>query len=171
MNSTRKKVSQLRVYWLLHAFGWRSTSCLLVSPETSSEHSLLMTCMAICFRGRSLDTIESHFQQAVNAIQEWATGNGFRFVAHKCKVVHFTAPHSRTQWPPTVRIGNTPQWRSRRNSSGFGEIRVSLSRNTSGRWKPSARRPSISSEWLHTWSGVGTETPSWCCTGPLSVPS
>ena len=29
----------------------------------------------------------------------------------------------------------------------------------------------ISSEWLHTWSWVGTKTPSWCCTGPLSVPS
>ena len=33
-----------------------------------------------------------HLQQAVNAIQEWATRNGFRFAAHMCKVVHFTAP-------------------------------------------------------------------------------
>ena len=63
------------------------------------------------------------------------------------------------------------QWRNPRNSSGFGGICASLSRNTSGRWRPSARRPSVSSEWLHTWSGVGTETPSWCCTRPLSVPS
>ena len=63
--------------------------------------------LAICFCGRSLNTIERHLQQAVNAIQEWATRNGFRFAAHKCKVVHFTAPRSRTQRPPTVRVGNT----------------------------------------------------------------
>ena len=63
--------------------------------------------LAICFRGRSLDTIERNLQQAVNAIQEWATRNGFRFAAHKCKVVHFTAPRSRAQRPPIVRIGNT----------------------------------------------------------------
>ena len=63
--------------------------------------------LVICFRGRSLDTIERHLQQAVNAIQEWATRNGFRFAAHKCKVVHFTAPRSRAQRPPIVRIGNT----------------------------------------------------------------
>ena len=55
----------------------------------------------------SLDTIERHLQQAVNAIQEWATRNGFRFAAHKCKVIHFTAPRSRVQRPPIVRIGNT----------------------------------------------------------------
>ena len=63
---------------------------------------------SICFRGRSLDTIERHLQQAVNSIQEWATRNGFRFAAHKCKVIHFTAPRVRIQRPPTARIGNTP---------------------------------------------------------------
>ena len=63
--------------------------------------------LAICFRGRSLDTIERHLQQAVNAIQEWATRNDFRFAAHKCKVKHFTAPRSRAQRPPIVRIGDT----------------------------------------------------------------
>ena len=36
------------------------------------------------------------------------TRNGFRFAAHKCKVIHFTAPRVRIQRPPTVRIGNTP---------------------------------------------------------------
>ena len=55
-----------------------------------------------------LDTIERHLQQAVNAIQEWATGNGFKFAAHKCKVVHFIAPRTRVQRPPNIRIGNTP---------------------------------------------------------------
>ena len=41
-----------------------------------------------------------HLQQAVNAIQEWATRNGFRFAAHMCKVVHFAAPWSWTQEDP-----------------------------------------------------------------------
>ena len=63
--------------------------------------------LAICFRGSSLDTIERHLQQAVNAIEEWATRNGFRFAAHKCKVIHFTAPRSRAQRPSIVKIGNT----------------------------------------------------------------
>ena len=49
--------------------------------------------------------IERHLQQAVNAIEEWVTRNGFRFAAHKCKVIHFTAPWSRAQRPPIVRIG------------------------------------------------------------------
>ena len=69
--------------------------------------ALFVDDLAICFRGRSLDTIERHLQQAVNAIQEWATRNGFRFAAHKCKVIHFTAPRSRAERPPIVRIGNT----------------------------------------------------------------
>ena len=69
--------------------------------------ALFVDDLAICFRGRSLDTIERHLQQAVNAIQEWATRNGFRFAAHKCKVVHFTAPRFRAQRPLIVRIRNT----------------------------------------------------------------
>ena len=63
--------------------------------------------LAICFCGHSLDTIERHLQQAIKAIQEWATRNGFRFAAHKCKVVHFTAPRYKAQRPPKIRISDT----------------------------------------------------------------
>ena len=63
--------------------------------------------LAICFRGRSLDTIERHLQQAVNAIQKWATMNGFKFAAHKCKVIRFTAPRSRVPRLPAINIGDT----------------------------------------------------------------
>ena len=69
--------------------------------------ALFVEDLAICFRGCSLNTIERHLQQAVNSIQEWATRNGFRFAARKCKVVHFTAPRSRAQRPAIVRIGIT----------------------------------------------------------------
>ena len=106
MNSSQRKVFQLAVSWLWHVLDWRLMSCPLVLPRTYSKH--FVDDLAICFRGRSLDTTERHVQQAVNAIQEWATRNGFRFAAHKCKVVHFTAPRSRAQTPPIVRIGNTP---------------------------------------------------------------
>ena len=43
MNSTQRKVFQLAVSWLWHALDWRLTSCPLVLPRTSSEHSLSMT--------------------------------------------------------------------------------------------------------------------------------
>ena len=69
--------------------------------------ALFVDDLAICFCGRSLDTIERHLQQSVNAIQEWATRNGFRFAAHKCKVVHFTAPWHKGTRPPTIMIGDT----------------------------------------------------------------
>ena len=69
--------------------------------------ALFVDDLAICFRGSSLDTIERHLQQVANATQEWATRNGFRFAAHKCKVVHFTAPRYKAQRPRTIRISDT----------------------------------------------------------------
>ena len=107
--------------------------------------ALFVDDLAICFRGRSLDTIERLLQQAVNSIQEWATRNGFRFAAHKCKVVHFTAPWSRAQRPPIVRIG-THFW----SSLGCCGTRTSHLRNTSVCWRHSVRRLSTSSEWSLT---------------------
>ena len=77
--------------------------------------ALFVDDLAICFRGRSLDTIERHLQQAVNAIQEWATRNGFRFAAHKCKVLHVTAPRSRAQRPPLCE-----DWKHTSASAGGG---------------------------------------------------
>ena len=61
--------------------------------------ALFVDDMAICFCGRSLDTIERHLQQAVNAIQGWATRNGFGVAAQKCRVIHFTAPRPRVERP------------------------------------------------------------------------
>ena len=103
MNTTQRKVFQLVASWLWHVLDWKLMSCLLVLPGTSLEHYLLTTC-----RSASADTIERHLQQAVNAIQEWATRNGFKFAAHKCKVVHFTAPRSKVKRLPSMRIGNIP---------------------------------------------------------------
>ena len=69
--------------------------------------ALFVDDLLICFHGRSLDTLERHLQQTVNAIREWATRNGLRFAAHKCKVIHFTAPPIQGSKTPNTRIWNT----------------------------------------------------------------
>ena len=131
--------------------------------------ALFVDDLAICFQGRSLDTIERHLQQAVNAIQESATKNGFRFAAHECKVVHFTAPWSKAQRPPTIRISDTllPVEESTKFLGLWWDSHLSFKKHINAL---KTRRPSISSEWLHTWSGEGAETHYWCCTGPLFPP-
>ena len=157
-NTTQRKVFTLGVSWL--------PSC----TANAIFKALFGDDLAICFRGRSLDTIERHLQQAVNAIQESATRNGFRFAAHKRKVIHFTAPRSRAQRPPLW--GSEThfcQWKSPQSSLGCGGTRISHLRSTSVCWRHSARRLSNSSEWSLTWNGEGTETHSWCRTVPLFV--
>ena len=92
--------------------------------------ALFVDDLAICFRGRSLDTIERHLQQAINSIQEWATCNGFRFTAPKCKVVHFSAPRNKAQRPPqSGSVTHSCQLRNQQNYLGCGGIRASLSRS------------------------------------------
>ena len=100
------KVFLLVVSLLWHTFGLKINelpSC--IARDIFRAQSVYD--IAICFRGRSLDTIVRHLQQAVNAIQEWVTRNGFKFAGQKCKVIHFTAPRSRVHRPHAIRIGNT----------------------------------------------------------------
>ena len=99
--STQRKVFQQVVSLLWHALHWRSMSCPLVLPRTSSELCSWMTWQFIF-----VNAIKIHLQQAVNAIQEWATGNVFKFAAQKCKDILFSAPRSRVQRTPAIRIGN-----------------------------------------------------------------
>ena len=46
-NSTQRKEFQLVVSWLWHVLDWRSMSCPLVLPRTSSKHSLSMTWQSV----------------------------------------------------------------------------------------------------------------------------
>ena len=69
--------------------------------------ALFVDDLAIGFHRGFLDTIERHLQQAVNAIQEWATMNGFKVAANKCKVIHFTALRYKVQRHCAIRIGDT----------------------------------------------------------------
>ena len=128
--------------------------------------ALFVDDLAICFRGRSLDTIE--YMPYRNGRQ------GMVSDLQPTNAKSYTSLHSLPVFSDPRTLGlvtHLCQWRRRHSSSGFGRIRTSPSRNTSGHWRLSARSPSTSSEWLHTWSGAGTETLSWCCTGPLSDPS
>ena len=45
-----------------------------------------------------------HLQHAVDAIQGWALQNGFKFAAHKCKILHFTAPRRKPERQPNIMI-------------------------------------------------------------------
>ena len=134
--------------------------------------ALFVDDLAICFRGRSLDTIERHLQQAVNAIQEWATRNGYRFAAPSAKSCVSLHHGLGLRDPPLWGLEtHFCQWRSPRSSLGCGGTRTSHLISTSVCWRHSARRLSTSSQWSLTWNGEGTETHSWCCTVPLFVPS
>ena len=90
--------------------GVLAVTCFGIKINELSSHmamdifrALFVDDLAVCFCGHSLDTIERHLQQYVNAIQEWATKKGFRFAAHKCKVVNFTAPRYKATRPPQSR--------------------------------------------------------------------
>ena len=70
--------------------------------------ALFVDDLAICFRGSSLDAIERHLQHAVNAIQEWALQNGFKFAAHKSKILHLAGLRRKPKRHPNIEISGTP---------------------------------------------------------------
>ena len=135
--------------------------------------ALFVDDLVVCFRGCSLDTIRRHLQQAVNAIQEWATKNGFRFAAHKCKVVHFPATRSWAQRPPLWGLEtHFCQWRSQQNSLVCGGTigHPSCKKHISVLKKKCKEALNLIRVVAHL-SGEETETHFWCCTGPPFAPS
>ena len=62
--------------------------------------ALFVDDLAICSHA-----IERHLQDAMDAIQRWALQKGFKFAAHKCKILYFTAPRHKPEWHPNIRIG------------------------------------------------------------------
>ena len=43
----------------------------------------------MCYRSKSMRTIERHLQQCINRIEDWALHNGFKFSKSKTQCVHF----------------------------------------------------------------------------------
>ena len=60
-------------------------NCL--DPKT--EGSLYVDDFCICYRSKSIRTIERHLQQCLNKIENWALFNGFKFSKSKTQCVHF----------------------------------------------------------------------------------
>ena len=60
-------------------------NCL--DPKT--EGSLYADDFCICYRSKSMRTIERHLQQCLNKIENWALFNGFKFSKSKTECVHF----------------------------------------------------------------------------------
>ena len=60
-------------------------NCL--DPKT--EGSLYVDDFCICYRSKSMRTIERHLQQCLNKIENWALFTGFKFSKSKTQCVHF----------------------------------------------------------------------------------
>ena len=60
-------------------------NCL--DPKT--EGSLYVDDFCICYRSKSMRTIERHLQQCLNKIENWDLFNGFKFSKSKTQCVHF----------------------------------------------------------------------------------
>ena len=57
--------------------------------DNLTDCSLYVDDFCICFRSKSMRTIERHLQQNLNKIEHWATSNGFKFSKSKTQCVHF----------------------------------------------------------------------------------
>ena len=60
-------------------------NCL--DPKTGG--SLYVDDFCICYRSKSMRTVERHLQQCLNKIENWALYNGFKFSKSKTQCVHF----------------------------------------------------------------------------------
>ena len=57
--------------------------------DNLTDCSLYVDDFCICFRSKSMRTIERHLQQNLNKIEHWANNNGFKFSKSKTQCVHF----------------------------------------------------------------------------------
>ena len=93
--------------------------------------TLFVDDLAICVRGRSLDTIERHLQQAVNA-RNGQKGMGSGLQPINVKLYISLHPDTKSRDPPqSGSVTHSCQLRNQQNSLGCGGIRTSPSKNTS----------------------------------------
>ena len=57
--------------------------------NSKTEGSLYVDDFEICYRSKTMRTIERHLQQCINRIEDWATNNGFKFSKSKKQCVQF----------------------------------------------------------------------------------
>ena len=54
-----------------------------------TDCSLYVDNFCICYRSKSMATIERQLQQNLYKVEKWATSNGFKFPKSKTQCVHF----------------------------------------------------------------------------------
>ena len=54
-----------------------------------TDRSIYVNDFCICYRSKSMATIEHQLQHNLNKIENWATSNGFKFSKSKTQYVHF----------------------------------------------------------------------------------
>ena len=54
-----------------------------------TDCSLFVDDFCICYRSKSMSTVERKLQQSINKVHRWATENGFKFSKSKTNCVHF----------------------------------------------------------------------------------
>ena len=64
-----------------------------------TDYSLYVDDFCICYRSKSMGTIERQLQQNLNKIENWATSNGFKFSKSKTQCVHFRQLHKQHDDP------------------------------------------------------------------------
>ena len=57
--------------------------------DLKTDGSLYVDDFCMCYRSKSMRTIERHLQQCINRIENWASHNGFKFSKSKTQCVHF----------------------------------------------------------------------------------
>ena len=72
-----------------------------------TDCSLYVDNFCICYRSKSMATIERQLQQNLNKIENWATSNGFKFSKSQTQCVHFC--HLRKQHDdPVLHLYGSP---------------------------------------------------------------
>ena len=59
------------------------------SLDPKTDGSLYVDDFCMCYRSKSMRTIERHLQQCISRIENWASHNGFKFSKSKTQCVHF----------------------------------------------------------------------------------
>ena len=64
-----------------------------------TDCSLYVDDFCICYRSKSMATIERQLQQNLDKIENWTTSNGFKFSQSKTQCVHFCQLHKQHDDP------------------------------------------------------------------------
>ena len=91
-----------------------------------TDCSLYVDDFCICYRSKSMATIERQLQQNLNKIENWATSNGFKFSKSKTQCVHFCQLRKQHDDPVYIYMDHLFQLLRNLNSLAFYLIENSV---------------------------------------------